>query len=156
MTSLLRTITGNYPPFHERKNETMLDEKLEIKLAGHIFRLRAPIEEHECLKKAADHVNDTMDSLRSAGGPAVVDTAMLALQTAFRVSHEYFKLRQGDCPIPIAASMEKQATERLSSVNSQIDEMLRASMIVAPIAAAQVLAAQPFELSSEAFAAAES
>lgn len=104
----------------------MSDDRLEVILGGHVFRLRAPIEEHDCLKKAANYVNTTMEELRVAGGgPAVVDTTTLALQTAFRISHEYFKLMAGDRPVATAPSIEEQMTIRLQTIVGQIDELIQ-------------------------------
>ena len=111
----------------------MTDDRIEVTLHGHVFRLRAPLEEHECLKKAAAHVNTIMEQLRTAGsGPAVVDTATLALQAAFRISHEYYKMMSGERPVPVAPSLQKQVGDRLQVVNDQLDELLRATVAPAP------------------------
>lgn len=104
----------------------MSDDRLEVILGGHVFRLRAPIEEHDCLKKASNYVNTTMEELRTAGGgPAVVDTTTLALQTAFRISHEYFKLMAGDRPVAAPPSIQEQMVFRLQTIVGQIDELIQ-------------------------------
>ena len=105
----------------------MSDDRLEVILGGHVFRLRAPIEEHDCLKKASNYVNTTMEELRTAGGggPAVVDTTTLALQTAFRISHEYFKLMAGDRPVAATPSIQEQMAFRLQTIVGQIDELIQ-------------------------------
>ncbi len=96
----------------------MSEERLEITLHGQLFRLKAPVGEHEMLLKAANYVNEVMRELTSmTGGRTAADSATLALQAAFRISHEYFKSLENNDSKAVAENVEA----RLQAVN----EMLR-------------------------------
>lgn len=64
--------------------------KLEFTIYNMPFRLRAPEEEHERLRRAARHVDDLMAQLSST--QVTPDTGKLALQAALLSTVEYFKL----------------------------------------------------------------
>ena len=64
--------------------------KLEFTIYNLPFRLRAPVEEHERLKRAARHVDDLMRQLSES--QVTPDTGKLALQAALLSTVEYFKI----------------------------------------------------------------
>ncbi|MDD4278293.1 MAG: cell division protein ZapA [Candidatus Sumerlaeales bacterium] len=113
----------------------MMDERLEITLHGQLFRLRAPVEEHDRLTKAANYVNEVMAELSSMTiGHATVDTATLALQAAFRISNEYFKLIElNNAEAPEDAFDEAKVEKRLQAVNEILDDLLIKTSAKQPI-----------------------
>lgn len=64
--------------------------KLDLDIYGIEFRLRAPVDEHERLRHAARHVENVMRGLENSQN--VSDTARLAIQTAFMITLDYYKL----------------------------------------------------------------
>jgi len=64
--------------------------KLEFTIYNLPFRLRAPVEEHERLKRAARHVDELMRQLSES--QVTPDTGKLALQAALLSTVEYFKI----------------------------------------------------------------
>ena len=63
---------------------------LEFTIYNLPFRLRAPIEEHDRLRRAARQVDDMMQELRSS--QVTPDTGKLALQAALLSTVEYLKV----------------------------------------------------------------
>jgi cell division protein ZapA (FtsZ GTPase activity inhibitor) len=64
--------------------------KLEFTIYNLPFRLRAPVEEHERLRRAARHVDELMRQLSET--QVTPDTGKLALQAALLSTVEYFKI----------------------------------------------------------------
>lgn len=64
--------------------------KLEFTIYNLPFRLRAPVEDHERLVRAARHVDDLMRRLSES--QVTPDTGKLALQAALLSTVEYFKI----------------------------------------------------------------
>lgn len=64
--------------------------KLEFTIYNLPFRLRAPVEEHDRLRRAARHVDDLMQQLSET--QIQPDTGKLALQAALLSTVEYFKV----------------------------------------------------------------
>lgn len=65
-------------------------EKLEFEIYNLPFRLRAPENEHERLKRAAKHVDTLMRDL--SGKMITPDTGKIAMQAALLVTVEYYKM----------------------------------------------------------------
>lgn len=63
---------------------------LEVEIYGLPFRLRAPIEEHDRLRRAARHVDNVMREV--VVSQVTPDTARLAMQAAFLITVDYLKL----------------------------------------------------------------
>src|SRR5215211_3009334 len=63
--------------------------KLEFEIFNLPFRLKAPKEDHERLKRAAKHVDDIMREL--SGSQVTPDTSKLAMQAAVLITAEYYK-----------------------------------------------------------------
>ena len=64
--------------------------KLEFDIYNLPFKLRAPEDEHDRLKRAARHVDTVMKGL--AESQTTPDTAKLAMQAALLVTVEYYKI----------------------------------------------------------------
>lgn len=64
--------------------------KLEFTICNMPFRLRAPLEEHDRLRRAARHVDELMKQLSES--QITPDTAKVALQAALLSTVEYFKV----------------------------------------------------------------
>ena len=71
-------------------SENSSASKLEFTIYNLPFRLRAPVEEHERLKRAARHVDELMQELSAS--QTTPDTGKLALQAALLSTVEYFKV----------------------------------------------------------------
>ncbi len=67
--------------------ESSAPEPLELDIFNLSFRLRAPRDEHERIKRAARHVDTVMRDLVSSQPSA--DTTRLAIQAAFVIATEY-------------------------------------------------------------------
>lgn len=64
--------------------------KLEFTIYNLPFRLRAPLEDHDRLRRAARHVDELMRQLSES--QVTPDTGKLALQAALLSTVEYFKV----------------------------------------------------------------
>lgn len=64
--------------------------KLEFEIFNMPFRLRAPVEEHDRLRRAARHVDNLIREL--SNNQVTPDTARLAVQAALLVTVEYYKM----------------------------------------------------------------
>lgn len=71
--------TSNNPP-----------TKLEVEIHNLVFRLRAPEEDHDRLRRAAKRVDDMLRGL--AESSVTPDTAKLAIQAALLATVEYYKV----------------------------------------------------------------
>ncbi|MBX7246088.1 MAG: cell division protein ZapA [Candidatus Sumerlaeaceae bacterium] len=65
-------------------------ERLELEIYGLVFRLRAPVEEHDRLKRAGRQVDNAIREL--AVSQKTPDSTRLAIQAAFLISHDFIKL----------------------------------------------------------------
>jgi cell division protein ZapA len=64
--------------------------KLEFEIFNLPFKLRAPDDEHERLRRAARHVDTVMRDLSNSQNTP--DTAKIAMQTALLITVEYYKM----------------------------------------------------------------
>jgi cell division protein ZapA (FtsZ GTPase activity inhibitor) len=71
-------------------NGDKLTSPLEVDIYGLPFKLRAPIEEHDRLRRAARHVDNVMREVMVSH--VTPDTARLAMQAAFLITVDYMKL----------------------------------------------------------------
>lgn len=71
-------------------SENSSASKLEFTIYNLPFRLRAPVQEHDRLRRAARHVNELMQELSAS--QTTPDTSKLALQAALLSTVEYFKV----------------------------------------------------------------
>lgn len=93
--------------------------KLEFEIYNLPFRLRAPEEEHDRLRRAARHV-DTL--IRDLGQHQTTpDTVKLALQTALLVSVDYLKVIDDAAS---ASGLTDDVRQRLEDIISRLDEQL--------------------------------
>lgn len=74
----------------DEANSNGAADKLEFEIYNMPFRLRAPENEHERLKRAARHVDGLMRDL--SGKTITPDTGKLAMQAALLVTVEYYKM----------------------------------------------------------------
>jgi cell division protein ZapA (FtsZ GTPase activity inhibitor) len=65
-------------------------EPLELDIFGLPFRLRAPLDEHDRLKRAAIHVDNVLKEL--ASNQKTPDTGRLAIQAAMMITLDYIAL----------------------------------------------------------------
>ena len=78
---------------------------------------RLPPNEELALANAARYLDQHMRDIRSTG--KVIGLERVAIMAALNISHELLALKSGDNPIETS---EEQ--ERLSALNSQLDEVL--------------------------------
>lgn len=71
-------------------SENSSASKLEFTIYNLPFRLRAPVEEHERLRRAARHVDEMIRELGAT--QTTPDSAKLALQVALLSTVEYYKV----------------------------------------------------------------
>lgn len=93
--------------------------KLEFTIYNLPFRLRAPAEEHERLRRAARHVDELMRQLSDS--QVTPDTGKLALQAAVLSTVEYYKV------IDDAASvigLTEDVRQRVDQLIAQLEEEL--------------------------------
>ena len=94
--------------------------KIELDIFNLPFRLRAPADEHDRLRRAARHVNDVMREL--VVSQSTPDTVRLAIQAAFLITHEYVKLMD-DHARQIGLTDDRQ--RRVEDLIARLDESLR-------------------------------
>ena len=82
------------------------------------YQVACPAEEELALTQAARYLDQHMRDIRSTG--KVIGLERVAIMAALNISHELLALKSGDNPVE--TSEEQQ--ERLSSLNSQLDEVL--------------------------------
>lgn len=71
-------------------NGDKMTSPLEVDIYGLPFKLRAPVEEHDRLRRAARHVDNVMREVMVSY--VTPDTARLAIQAAFLITVDYMKL----------------------------------------------------------------
>ena len=81
------------------------------------YQVACPPDEEMALTQAARYLDQHMRDIRSTG--KVMGLERVAIMAALNISHELLALKSGDNPIETS---EEQ--ERLSSLNSQLDEVL--------------------------------
>jgi cell division protein ZapA (FtsZ GTPase activity inhibitor) len=87
--------------------------RIELEVYGLTFRLRAPAEDHDRIRRAARHVENVMRELVvSQTSP---DTSRLALQAALIISMDYFK----------AVEEEVNRNGATNESNRRVDELLQ-------------------------------
>jgi cell division protein ZapA (FtsZ GTPase activity inhibitor) len=94
--------------------------RLELDIYGLPFRLRAPIEEHDRLRRAARHVDNVMRE--QSVNMTTNDTARLAMQTAFLVALDYMKLMDD---IAGENGVTDQVRRRVDELMQRLDESLK-------------------------------
>jgi cell division protein ZapA (FtsZ GTPase activity inhibitor) len=93
--------------------------KLEFEIYNLPFRLRAPKEEHERLRRAAKHVDSMMREL--SGSQVTPDTSKLAMQAAVLITAEYYKKIDD---IAAENGLTDDVRERLNRLIQLVDEEL--------------------------------
>ena len=81
------------------------------------YQVACPPDEEAALTQAARYLDQHMRDIRSTG--KVIGLERVAIMAALNISHELLALKSGDNP---AETNEEQ--ERLSALNSQLDEVL--------------------------------
>ena len=81
------------------------------------YQVACPPNEELALANAARYLDQHMRDIRSTG--KVIGLERVAIMAALNISHELLALKSGDNPIETS---EEQ--ERLSALNSQLDEVL--------------------------------
>ena len=95
-------------------------QRLEVEIFNLTFRLKAPPDEHERLRRAARHVDTVMRELMvSQTSP---DTARLAIQSALLISRDYLKLMDD---IATADGVTSESRRRVDELVQRLDESLR-------------------------------
>jgi cell division protein ZapA (FtsZ GTPase activity inhibitor) len=82
--------------------------------------LRAPVEEHDRLRRAARHVDNVMRE--QAVHLTTNDTARLAIQAAFLVALDYIKLMDD---IASESGVTDEVRRRVDDLTMRLDESLR-------------------------------
>lgn len=90
--------------------------KLEFTIYNLPFRLRAPIEEHDRLRRAARQVDDMMQELSSS--QVTPDTSKLALQAALLSTVEYLKIMDDASS---AVGLTEDVKRRVDHLIEQLD-----------------------------------
>lgn len=93
--------------------------KLEFTIYNMPFRLRAPVEEHERLKRAARHVDELMQQLSSS--QVTPDTGKLALQAALLSTVEYYKVIDDAAS---AVGLTEDVKRRVDTLIEQLEQEL--------------------------------
>lgn len=93
--------------------------KLEFTIYNMPFRLRAPVEEHERLKRAARHVDELMQQLSSS--QVTPDTGKLALQAALLSTVEYYKIIDDAAS---AVGLTEDVKRRVDTLIEQLEQEL--------------------------------
>jgi len=94
--------------------------RLEVEIFGLTFRMRAPEEEHDRLKRAARHVDNVLRELGQS--QSTPDTARQAIQAAFLITHDYIKLMD-DLAQQTGLTDERQ--KRVDDMLAKLDESLK-------------------------------
>ena len=81
------------------------------------YQVACPPDEEAALTQAARYLDQHMRDIRSTG--KVIGLERVAIMAALNISHELLALKTGDNPVE---TNEEQ--ERLSTLNSQLDEVL--------------------------------
>ena len=81
------------------------------------YQVAFPPNEEMALTQAARYLDQHMRDIRSTG--KVMGLERVAIMAALNISHELLALKSGDNPVET-----NEERERLSSLNSQLDEVL--------------------------------
>jgi cell division protein ZapA (FtsZ GTPase activity inhibitor) len=103
------------------KEPANIPAKLEFEIFNLPFRLRAPEDEHERLKRAARHVDNLMRELSNS--QVTPDTGKLAMQAALLATVEYYKLIDDAAA---AIGMTEDVRRRVENLIEQLDSELEA------------------------------
>lgn len=93
--------------------------KLEFEIYNMVFRLRAPEEDHERLRRAAKRVDELIRGLNEAS--PTPDTGKLAIQAALLSTVEYYKVID-DASAAMGLSQDIQ--RRIENLIEQLDQEL--------------------------------
>ena len=80
------------------------------------YQVACPPNEEMALTQAARYLDQHMRDIRSTG--KVMGLERVAIMAALNISHELLALKSGDNPVETS-----EERERLSSLNSQLDEV---------------------------------
>jgi len=72
------------------EGDNQIPMKIEFEIFNMPFRLRAPADEHDRLRRAARHVDNLLRDLNA--NQVTPDTARLAVQAALLITVEHFKM----------------------------------------------------------------
>ena len=81
------------------------------------YQVACPADEELALAQAARYLDQHMRDIRSTG--RVIGLERVAIMAALNISHELLALKSGDSAIETS-----EEHERLSALNSQLDEVL--------------------------------
>ena len=90
---------------------------LTVEILDKEYQVACPPEQESELLSAAHHLDQQMRDIRAAG--KVIGLERVAIMAALNISHELLALKSGDNPVETS-----EERERLSSLNSQLDEVL--------------------------------
>jgi cell division protein ZapA (FtsZ GTPase activity inhibitor) len=93
---------------------------VELDIYGHSFRLRAPTDEHDRIKRAARHVDNVLREL--VVSQTTPDTGRLAIQAAFLITLDYLKLMDD---IHQESGITDEVKRRVDDLTRRLDESLR-------------------------------
>jgi cell division protein ZapA (FtsZ GTPase activity inhibitor) len=94
--------------------------RLEVEVYGLTFRLRAPLEDHDRLRRSARHVDNVMREL--VVSQTTPDTTRLAIQAAFMITLDYIKLMD-DIANETGATDENK--KRVDQLLERLEESLK-------------------------------
>jgi cell division protein ZapA (FtsZ GTPase activity inhibitor) len=103
----------------DKANNNHPAAKLEFEIYNMPFRLRAPEDEHDRLKRAAKHVDSTIRELASQ--QTTPDTGKLAMQAALLVTVEYYKIIDDAAS---AIGVTEDVRRRVDGLINKLDEQL--------------------------------
>lgn len=95
--------------------------RVELEIYGITFRLRAPGEDHDRIRRAARHVDNQMREL--VVSHATPDTARLAIQAALLIAMDFYKLMEDEASLHGARNENQQ---RVDDLLQRLDDSLRA------------------------------
>ena len=95
--------------------------RLELDIYGHVFRLRAPLEEQDRLKRAARHVDNVLREISVS--QATPDSTRLGIQAAFLIALDYIKLMDD---IANRNGTTDETRKRVDDLLQRLEESLRA------------------------------
>ncbi len=101
------------------EEEQSSPSKLEFEIFNMPFRLRARMDEHERLRRAARHVDNLVRNLSSS--QVTPDTTRLALQAALLITVEHFKMIDD---VTTAHGLTDDVRRRVDDIIERLDEQL--------------------------------
>lgn len=94
--------------------------RVEVEIQGHVFRLRAPVQEHDRLKRAARHVENVLRDLEKSN--TATDSARLGIQAAFLIALDFYKYMEDQEAL---AGVTEKSSKKFDDLLRQLDESLK-------------------------------